>query len=246
MNAQKIALLLLIVALAAGGAALTGWKKAGELRGDNEVLREQLAALRSDLEQAKSTSGESESHAAIQSQRNEIMRLRNEITQLRTGPQSAANLQTELERLRAENRQLREAGTAMAAPPPLPAAPQQEVAEFPRESWAFAGYATPESALMSAIWAMREGQPEAYLDSLSPEEQERAAQIWQNQTVEQIAAKHQQDVASITGMRITDRQATAPGELTMTVVLDGANRTEQVQMRQVGNEWKFGGFIRNQ
>ena len=30
----------------------------------------------------------------------------------------------------------------------------------------------------------------------------------------------------------------------MSVYIDGVDRTEKVSMKRVGNDWKFGGFIR--
>ena len=75
--------------------------------------------------------------------------------------------------------------------------------QFPRDSWTFAGYSTPEAALVSAVWAMKEGKPQVFLDSLSAEEQARMAKAWENKSEDEIAAKHQQDVSQITGVRVT-------------------------------------------
>ena len=63
-----------------------------------------------------------------------------------------------------------------------------------REQWSNAGYASPEAALVSAIWSMREGNPKSYLESLSPEEQQRMSKVWEGKTEQEIVAKHQQDV----------------------------------------------------
>ena len=98
---------------------------------------------------------------------------------------------------------------------------------------------------MSAIWAMREGNPKTYLDSLSPEEQLRMAKSWQNKSEAEIAAKHQQDVSVITGMRILGQQTVSANEVTMDVFVEGVNRPEKVSMKRVGNDWKFGGYIRS-
>src|SRR6185436_9375830 len=46
-------------------------------------------------------------------------------------------------------------------------APQRE---FPQQSWKFAGYADPESAYQSLMWAMSQGNIQAALDSLTPAE----------------------------------------------------------------------------
>ena len=60
---------------------------------------------------------------------------------------------------------------------------------------------------------MREGSPKTYLESLSPEEKERMTKEWGNRSEAEIAAKHQQDVSQITGMRVTGRQEIASDEV---------------------------------
>ena len=107
-----------------------------------------------------------------------------------------------------------------------------------------AGYATPEAALVSAIWSMKEGNPKSYLDSLSPEEQARLAKTWENKTEAEIIAKHQSDVAPITGVRVLDRHEISAEEMQMNVYIEGVGRVEKVSMKRTGNDWKFGGFIR--
>ena len=43
-----------------------------------------------------------------------------------------------------------------------------------------------------------------------------------------------------------DRQNVSPGEVVMSVYLEGPGRMEKIRMNQVGQDWKFGGFIRDQ
>jgi len=92
---------------------------------------------------------------------------------------------------------------------------------------------------------MKEGNPKTYLDSLAPEEKARMAKVWENKSEAEIAAKHQQDVSAITGMRILDRTTVAPDQVQMNVYIQGADRMEKVSMILVNNEWKFGGYIRD-
>src|SRR5436309_995445 len=93
---------------------------------------------------------------------------------------------------------------------------------------------------------MREGNPKTYLDSLAPEEQQRVSQNWQNKTEAELAEKHKSDVSTISGLRVLNSDSIGPNEVVMSVLLEGANRTERVRMNQVGQDWKFGGFIRDQ
>ena len=240
MKSMRCVFLMFVVAGLSAG--VIGWRNVGRLRRANEALRAEIQALKqNNAEQAEQRARQHEDEVRrLRAETQEIQKLRNEVSQLRASAKDA-------DTLRAENRQLR----AAVANPTTPSAavtasrPAETADYFARENWNFAGYATPEAALISAVWAMREGSPKTYLDSLSPEEQLRMAKSWETKPEAEIAAKHQQDVAAITGVRILERQNVSPDEVLMSVYVEGARRMEIVSMNRVGNEWKFGGFKRN-
>ena len=233
--------ILIVVVVLIGVAAGVGWRKVASLQNDNrrlvaesENLKQQLADAME--EQTQKREAETKKAAA---DAQELTKLRGEVSRLRTTANEAEKLRGEVSALKAQNRQM-PAQPTPDAPPNVPAADQ-----FPRQSWAFSGYATPEAALVSAIWAMKEGKPQVFLDSLSPEEQQRMAQGWQGKSEEEIATKHQNDVGSIQGMRILSRTPISPTEVQMIVFLEGVNRMETFKMNQAADQqWKFGGFIR--
>ena len=232
---------ILILIVVIGVAAGIGWRRAAllneenrRLSGESDGLKQQLAALGE--EQTQKREAESKKAAA---DAQELTKLRGEVSRLRVAANEAEKLRSEVGALQAQNRDLRAQQPAQA--PATAAASDQ----FPRQSWAFSGYTTPEAALVSAIWAMKEGKPQVFLDSLSPEEQHRMAQSWQGKSEEEIAAKHQNDVGSIQGMRILSRTPISPTEVQMQIFLEGANRVETFKMNQAADQqWKFGGFVR--
>jgi DNA repair exonuclease SbcCD ATPase subunit len=233
------------LALAAGVATFTAWRTAGQLRAENASLQAERDSLKAQRATSEAQTKRMEHDLKrLQSEVQEVHKLRGEVNQLRGGAGEVERLRGENRSLRAESQQLR---TAQNAPPTSSPQPAESAMpnSFPRDQWTFAGYATPESALVSAIWAMREGKPQSYLESLTPEEQARLAKAWENQSEAEIAAKHQQDVTTITGFRILDRQNIAPDVVRMSVAVDGTGRTETVDMKRVGTDWKFSGFIRN-
>ena len=212
-----------------------------QLQSENEALRAELAALK-----AQSAEADVARQAELkrsQTEAQDVARLRGEVTQLRNAAKDAEKLRAENQQLRGENQSLRAGAGAPANQPAAPQPPPQASA-FPRESWAFAGYGSPESALVSAIWSMQQGNPKQYFESLTPEEQLRMTKVWEGKSPEEIAAKHQNDTASITGMKVTGRQTISADEVQMNVLIEGVNREEKVSMKRVGNDWKFGGFIR--
>lgn len=230
-----------VLLVASIAAAFVGWRRAEQLRAENEALRAQIKGLNQiDAAMIDELKVRDQEMQRLREEAHEIRKLRNEVSQLRAGAKEA-------EKLRAENQQLRNAvagSTTAATATPSPA-PAQTADHFTRENWAFAGYATPEAALVSAVWAMREGNPKTYLESLSPEEQLRMAKAWENKPEAEVAAKHRQDMAGITGVRILERQNISPNEVQMSVYVEGVRRMEVISMQLVNNEWKFGGFRRN-
>jgi hypothetical protein len=244
MRVERIIYSTLIVVSAIFAAI--NWRKATLFQADNEQMRARLDDLEAAAEKKSNEEADLSKAAAekVRTQTSELLKLRNEVTQLRSASNKVATLTTENQRLLAENKKLRSGGAVsnVAAPPSNLAGRDQ----FPRDSWSFAGYASPEAALVSALWAMKQGDPKTYLDSLSPDEQKRTAMTWQNKPENEIAEKHKSDVSSIASLRVLDRQNVSPNEMVMNVYLEGPGRMEKVRMNQVGQDWKFGGFIRNQ
>jgi regulator of replication initiation timing len=228
-------ILSLLVAVASG----CGGGKERALQAENEALRAELAALQSKVADAEAARAAEMKQTASDAQG--VARLRGEITQLQSAARDAEKLRSENQQLKSENQKLR---GSTAAPPPAAAPPQPQANSFPRESWTFAGYQSPEAALVSAIWSMQQGNPKQYFDSLTPEEQLRMTKVWENKSQAEIAAKHQTDTAPISGMRVTETQPVSAEETVMKVFIEGVNREERVSMKRVGNEWKFNGFIR--
>jgi cell division protein FtsB len=218
--------------------------------GDTKQLQAENEALRAEVAVLKARAAEADAAREVEVKRSQTdatdaARLRGEITQLRTAARDTEKLRAENQQLRSENQTLRGAANTPAPQPPQPPQPEQQAASLPRESWKFSGYGSPEAALVSAIWSMQQGNPKQYFDSLTADEQLRMAKAWEGKTPEEIAAKHQNDTASITGMKITERQAISPNEVQMNIFIEGVNREEKVSMKRVGNDWKFGGFIRD-
>lgn len=216
-----------------------------KVQADNEALRAEISELKARAEaDAQASSARGSELKRLQTDAADAARLRGEVTQLRTGSKDGDRLRAENQQLKTENQKLR--GTIAAAPPEVAPAATAATAPgvFPRESWSFAGYTSPEAALVSAIWSMQQGNPKQYFESLTPEEQLRMTKTWEGKTPEEIAAKHQNDTAKITGMRVLNQQAISAEEIQMNVYIEGVDRAEKVSIKKVGNDWKFGGYIR--
>jgi len=237
---MKNAGLILLVIGGVGFGALQ-WRTANRLQTENNALREQLAKAEADSqdEAEQRQTGHQAEVVRLKQQLEEIHQLRGDVARLRGQADEAA-------RLRAANQRLQAQAASMQAQASIPEEQLQATApnHFPKENWSFAGYDSPESALVTAIWAMQQGTPETYLDSLAPEEQVRMAQRWQGKTEQEIAAKHQSDVTRISGIRVTGREDLDADNVVMNVQIEGVNRAEKVSMKRVDGQWKFAGYIR--
>jgi len=178
----------------------------------------------------------------LREQAGEVHKLRGDVTRLRAQSDEAARLRAANERLQANNARIQQSAAEVAAM--AEDAARAGGSNFPKESWSFVGYQTPENALVSAIWAMQQGTPDTYLSSLSPEEQKRMAEQWAGKSEAEIAAKHQSDVTHISGIRVLQQETIDADSMVMSVYIDGVDRMEKVSMKRVNNEWKFGGYIR--
>jgi hypothetical protein len=162
-------------------------------------------------------------------------------------PLSSASQLAELGRLRVEAdaqkseiEKLRAEIAATPIEPPPPALPfSMKFINIPKNSWALAGYATPEDALQSMLWATREGDVNALRASLTPEEQQRRG--WSGKSDSEIADEGMLGLSSATGFQILKIEMLAPDDAHLTVYIDGLAQSDQplwMDMKQVGDEWK--------
>jgi len=162
-------------------------------------------------------------------QRAELNRLRAEVARLRATTNEARQLRQELSRLRSPQR-------------PGPGAAQPD--NFPRESWAFAGYATPESTMQSLAWAALQGDVNTFLNSMSPDRQSRQRQDWQkmgrNET--QVRDRLTREFGGTKAIRIDGRQFISENEVIFSTFIErnnGSGEKANVRLQRIDNQWKI-------
>jgi RNA polymerase sigma factor (sigma-70 family) len=191
------------------------------LQSENARLSNQLASV----QQGQSLSKE---------QLSELMRLRGEVA-------SSRNQKNELEKLSGENRQLRSAANPRPTDRPEAAVDQDNL---PKESWAFVGYATPESAFQSAVWAISIGDIQTMYASMAPDELARTRERWADKTETEIAALVRAEFEKVKGFRILKKETLSDDEVVLTLYVEGLGANEgtpRMKLQRVGNEWKSAG-----
>jgi len=111
----------------------------------------------------------------------------------------------------------------------------------PRSSWAFAGYANPESAFQTSSWAISKGDAQAWLASLTPAMQLKARQRAAGDDAKLIGEDDKRDFAKITGYRIIHRQVLSKDEVVLEAYAAGLNQTTKATFQRIGGEWKYAG-----
>jgi hypothetical protein len=239
------ALITVLVICSLGGVigSVFGWQEVRRLSAENAALRAQFEATQKKSKEDVSvlTSKHQGEIEKLESDAKEVFKLRGEVVQLRGGAKAISDLQEANRRLAAQNQTLKTASDSLSAEAGMDSGGQQA---FPKESWDFLGYTTPEDALVSAIYSMQQGDTQAYFDSLAPDEQERMAERWQEKSDTEVADKHQSDVAAISGLQVLNRRNVTDTEVLMDVYIDGPGRMETVSMQLVGEDWKFKGYVR--
>ena len=146
---KLIAPVLGLVVAAVSVALLFSHTKQSALEQENTSLRKQLEALTAAQPVSDANPGFDSSSTSRESTDTELVRLRGEITNLRREQQ-------ELQKLRAENQTLRtqtQSHSSSQTTPTDPTAPKK----LSRNNWTFSGFANPESALQSLLWAGASG-----------------------------------------------------------------------------------------
>lgn len=167
----------------------------------------------------------------------DLLRLRNEVASLRERTNDLATLQAEYRRLQSGRRGPSANGGSEEAAEPVP-----------RESWAFVGYATPEATAQSLLWALREGNTNAYfayLNGLAPEQ--RAA-------IEREAARRggpaafaelgSHETGSMADYRILRKVELSDDRVLLQVQPGAGQPAQSFLMKKIGDEWKMGGEVK--
>jgi hypothetical protein len=200
----------------------------------NKKLREELGSLRRDAR-------------SLGEVMNENRRLSNLLAEARTTQITSNGWFHELLRLRGEVTSLRsqqEQGSFVYQQSPShPQLKQEHFSQPPpaRDSFAFAGYGSPESAFQTALWAMSNGDTNAILASLAPEERTKKEKEWTGLPEAEIQKQATNEIQGINGYRILGSETISDDEVELNVDLDTELTKMKMRIKRINGEWKFVG-----
>jgi hypothetical protein len=152
-------------------------------------------------------------------------------------------LQTEVSSQKEEIKKLRaELGAELTVPAFQTLPGSIRAVNIPKESWTFAGYASPEAAFQSMLWATLHGDVNAIRASITPAEQKRRQeQEWKNKSDDEIADTGIRGLGKATGVQILNIQMFSADEAHFTVYINGFDQSDQplwLDLKRVAGEWK--------
>lgn len=225
-----------LVATAAAAALVLPWvsyqRTAAHMRRESQSIRRELDQVLVDNERLQKLLAVSQAaEGAAQEQLSELMKLRSEIGELR-------KRNTELQRL--------STAQAAAAPTDSPEPPAEELPPaISKATWSYSGYATPEAALQTFMWSMREGDLKTYLASLAPEARESALTAFEGTPEAEAGVRLQAGLRGIEGLRFKRKTTESPDEVAFVIAASEEDngsvrmRSEAVlRFKQIGGEWK--------
>jgi type II secretory pathway pseudopilin PulG len=202
-----------------------------KLREENRLLRqqiEQLALLQAENDQLSNALAQAKNAQTLPSARlNELLRLRGEIGSLR---RQTNDLGSENQRLRS---------SLFTSKPGTQTAPTRE--SLPKESWGLVGYADPESAFQSAVWAMRQGDAKTFRASLAPGGGEFTE--WQDKSDDDLSTRIKGEAEKVTAFKIMDKDAISDETAILTVMAEGINEVGRFKLQRIGTDWKLAGPV---
>ena len=117
---------------------------------------------------------------------------------------------------------------------------KQATNDYPNDSWAFVGYARPDSALESWTWALSRDDTKVMLQSLTPEAQKAYEKLLAGQTDAQ-RAEAAKAAARIPGYTIQKREVIADDDVIITMSITGTSEVMKMEFKKIGNDWKLVG-----
>lgn len=219
-----------------GTGLLLESRTTARLQAENDSLRQQIEQLGWLGEENHRLSNQVaqavQREGLTKEQFQDLLRLRGEVGVLRRQKEEMQELAAENEKLQIENRQLK-------SPPATPARSEFQFAErgIPKESWTFAGYATPEAAAQSMLWAMAQGDLNTLFGSFTAEYQSIFQDETRGKSEAELAKDLREGFAGVKSYYIVESTILSADEQKLSIAIEGAG-DEKLVFKRIGNEWK--------
>jgi hypothetical protein len=119
------------------------------------------------------------------------------------------------------------------------AAQSAQPVHWDKAELAFAGYQTPQATLKTTLWALSNGNTDAFLACYSPEARVTFEKQWRGKSKDALREEGKQQFSRTTGVKILNEERISDNRTVLTVLVEGEGRTEKMPLVRVGSEWKM-------
>ena len=115
---------------------------------------------------------------------------------------------------------------------------------WPRDSWAFTGYASPDAALQTSLWAANNGDLKALLASVTGDVQKKMEEDFGGKSETEASIRAMDEVSNLKSVRVLDREVQGDDTVVLSAeFVDGTDsHTGKLVMKKIGNDWKLSGL----
>jgi hypothetical protein len=226
----KIGILSSLVILGLAASLVRQQQSQDELREKNRALQQhvdKLAQIAADNEQNARRAAQSFSGAQMA----ELLRLLSEVGALREQSKELGKLRAALA-----------TGQKTQISQSVSGATRMEA--VPKESWANVGYATPEAAFQTICYAMSKGDLNAYVASVSPEQQTNMMKELQGKSEAEIAAGQMAEMEPVKDFQVVGQIEVGQDQVQMLVHTAGEDLNTIFIMTNVDGGWKFANMVK--
>jgi hypothetical protein len=124
---------------------------------------------------------------------------------------------------------------------PIPPSVMPVQVSYPKTSWTFAGYASPEAALETYFWAINGRDTTNVEASMTPGAREDFLEEVQDakKTKAQYLAETGSGLEKVSGYRILGTEPIAVDEVDVKITMEGGgNASDEMTVKKIGTEWK--------
>lgn len=121
---------------------------------------------------------------------------------------------------------------------------------IPKDLWGYAGFETPEDSFLSTVFAIREGDLESYLNSLTPQGKKQTAKYFEGKSRKEIEVMMKKMIDPLGAIRLDRIKMISDTEAVFTIYAQETDNGEVrargeavLNFKKNGNEWKSEGLF---
>lgn len=209
----------------------------GERKAASQRWTEQLATLPMENNQLSNRIAQRPyTNKLTREQFRELLRLRGEVALLRQTAQ-------EIDWMRATNKEYQAelARSEMWAGEGAGAGAEADQNYWPRDQFAFAGFAEPEFALETTLWVWVDADLESLLPYCTPEQRSELEEAWGGRSEAEMAAMRQRMAALYSldrgGVSFMGKRMASPDEALLDVYFEGDGKRRRFSLKKSGDQW---------